>query len=185
MGMCDFVSIRSSCDRKHVGAVIVRNNRVLSIGYNGSPAGTIHCNERKCIRCGWVDEETKIPHDKFLPDGDCPKCSTSLWPEKGTVKGGHYIVDGHCLRTVHSEMNAIAHAAKAGVALDGATIYCNTLPCWDCLKLIVSAGIVEAIYKDDYPSKGKGPIQDYLSQLKKTRPAFKLTPFSSLLKKER
>lgn len=58
--------------------------------------------------------------------------------------------DGHCVRTIHSEANAICHAARHGVTLAGATLYTNTFPCWSCFKLIVSAGITEVVYKELY-----------------------------------
>lgn len=96
-----FVSSRATCHRRRVGAVIVRQNRILSTGYNGSPPGEPHC----------------------LGDG----CEME---------------DGHCVRTVHAEANAIAAAARFGISLDGAEIYTTWPPCKTCAKLLKSAGIV-------------------------------------------
>jgi dCMP deaminase len=56
-------------------------------------------------------------------------------------EAGHEISDGHCIRTVHAEANALAAAAKNGVAINGATIYTTASPCYDCFKLLVNAGI--------------------------------------------
>lgn len=56
MSMAQLVSSRSTCIRRKVGAVIVKEKRVLSTGYNGSPKGTRHCEELGCIR-----EQMKIP----------------------------------------------------------------------------------------------------------------------------
>ena len=56
MRMAELVSTRSTCIRRHVGAVIVKDKRVLSTGYNGSPKGTRHCEELGCIR-----EQMKVP----------------------------------------------------------------------------------------------------------------------------
>ncbi|MBQ8643970.1 MAG: cytidine/deoxycytidylate deaminase family protein [Candidatus Methanomethylophilaceae archaeon] len=56
MDMAKLVSTRSTCTRRHVGAVIVKDKRVLSTGYNGSPKGTKHCEELGCIR-----EQMNIP----------------------------------------------------------------------------------------------------------------------------
>lgn len=109
MQMAEHVATRATCDRKHVGCVIHKDNRVLATGYNGSLAGTPHCDDV-----------------------------------------GHHMEDGHCIRTVHAEANAIAHAARAGVPLEGATLTCNTTPCWPCFKLIASAGIVKVVFKDRY-----------------------------------
>ena len=111
MQMAHLVATRATCDRKHVGAVIVKDNRVLSTGYNGSLPGAPHC------------------------DTD-----------------GHLMVDGHCVRTVHAEANAIAHAAKHGVPLDGSTLYVTASPCPTCYKLAVSAGIQRIVYDEYYKS---------------------------------
>lgn len=50
MEMAKLVSTRSTCIRRHVGAVIVKDKRVLSTGYNGAPKGSKHCEELGCIR---------------------------------------------------------------------------------------------------------------------------------------
>jgi len=63
---------------------------------------------------------------------------------------GHDMEDGHCVRTVHSELNAIAQAARMGHATEGAAIYCTHMPCWNCTKAIISAGIQEIVYKIAY-----------------------------------
>lgn len=56
----------------------------------------------------------------------------------------------HCVRTTHAEANAIAQAAKHGVATDGATIYCRMEPCLDCAKLLVNAGIKRIVCEKRY-----------------------------------
>lgn len=66
---------------------------------------------------------------------------------------GHEMVDGHCIRTAHAEANAIAQAAKNGTSVEGATIYLTISPCYDCLKVIVNAGIKEVIYSNFYMSR--------------------------------
>lgn len=109
MEIARVVSSRATCDRKHVGAVIVRDRTILSTGYNGSVRGMKHCDEI-----------------------------------------GHMMEDGHCVRTVHSEANAIVQAAKNGVAIDGATIYVTASPCWPCFKLIANAGIKRIVFGELY-----------------------------------
>lgn len=116
--LCNTIAKRSTCDRKHVGCVIVdQQNHILSTGYNGALSG--------------------------LPD-----CDTL----------GHLMIEGHCQRIVHAEQNAICHAARKGVLLEGSKIYCNTFPCWDCFKLAVAAGIKEILFTGDYPSKNKDTV---------------------------
>jgi dCMP deaminase len=109
MAIAREVSTRGTCDRKHVGAVIVRDKTILSTGYNGSIRGLPHCDEV-----------------------------------------GHMMVDGHCVRTLHAENNAIIAAAKNGVGIDGATIYVTASPCWNCFKAICNAGIVRIVFGEFY-----------------------------------
>ena len=52
---------------------------------------------------------------------------------------------------IHAEQNAIIQAAKLGVAIDGATMYCTHQPCAICAKMIVNAGIIRVVYKHPYP----------------------------------
>ena len=56
----------------------------------------------------------------------------------------------HCIRTTHAEQNAIANAARFGIALDGATLYCNMTPCYVCAKMIINAGIKRVVCAKDY-----------------------------------
>jgi len=56
----------------------------------------------------------------------------------------------HCVRTVHAEQNAICQAAKSGVALDGATLYCRMTPCRTCCMLIINCGIKRVVCQRKY-----------------------------------
>jgi dCMP deaminase len=103
------VAERSTCDRAHVGAVLVRDKRILATGYNGSPAGLPHCDEV-----------------------------------------GHLIVDGHCVRTLHAEQNAIIQSALHGVSSEGATAYVTHQPCLTCAKMLINAGVTRVVYAGNY-----------------------------------
>jgi dCMP deaminase len=103
------VATRSTCDRKHVGAVIVRDKNILATGYNGSIRGLGHCDEE-----------------------------------------GHMLEDGHCVRTIHAEANAIIQAAKNGTSIEGASIYVTASPCWGCFKMIANAGLTRIVYGEFY-----------------------------------
>ncbi|UOR13877.1 ComE operon protein 2 [Halobacillus amylolyticus] len=100
---------RSTCERLAVGAVIVRDKRMIAGGYNGSVSGGVHC----------IDE-------------------------------GCYVMEGHCVRTIHAEMNALLQCAKFGVATDQAEIYVSHFPCLHCTKAIIQAGIKAVYYSEDY-----------------------------------
>lgn len=106
------VAQRSTCDRAHVGCVLVRDRRMLCTGYNGAPAGLPHCDEV-----------------------------------------GHLMVDGHCVRTLHAEQNAIIQAAVHGVAVEGATLYCTHQPCVLCAKTLINAGVREIFFAEGYPDR--------------------------------
>jgi dCMP deaminase len=56
----------------------------------------------------------------------------------------------HCVRTCHAEENAIVHAAKVGVSVDGATLYTKMVPCYACAKMIVNAGVSRVVADKDY-----------------------------------
>lgn len=60
------------------------------------------------------------------------------------------MVDGHCSRTVHAELNAIAQAARNGARVEGATAYVTALPCWSCAKVLFNVGIVRVVYSEAY-----------------------------------
>jgi dCMP deaminase len=101
------VASRATCPRASVGAVLVKDNRILSTGYNGAPAGSDDCLTAGCL-----------------------------------------IVNNHCLRATHAEVNAVGYAARKGVSVEGATLYlygrdavCEGV----CQHVITAAGINHVI----------------------------------------
>lgn len=66
------------------------------------------------------------------------------------TEDGCHMEDGHCVRTIHAEANAIVQAAKNGARVEGATIYTTLYPCWGCFKLIANAGISRIVYGEVY-----------------------------------
>lgn len=63
---------------------------------------------------------------------------------------GCWVVDNHCIRTIHAEMNAILQCSSYGVNTAGATAYVTNMPCTNCAKALVAAGIKEVIIFSDY-----------------------------------
>ena len=118
IGIARLVSKRSTCTRRKVGAVVVRDKRVLATGYNGSPTGLSHCAETGCIR------------------------------KKMSVPSGQR---HELCRGLHAEQNAIIQAAYHGINIQNARLYCTTLPCSICFKMIINAGIKEVVYEEGYP----------------------------------
>jgi dCMP deaminase len=66
------------------------------------------------------------------------------------IDEGCYVIDNHCVRTIHAEMNALLQCAKFGVPTDGADIYVTHFPCLQCCKAIIQAGIRNVYYSEDY-----------------------------------
>ena len=114
----------SSAQRKKVGAVIVKDDRIISIGYNGMPAGW----DNDC-------ETMTIVQDEISP-GTFNLDRRTEFKTKPEV--------------LHAESNAIAKLAKSVESGDGATMFVTCSPCIECAKLIYQAGIKEVYYAEDY-----------------------------------
>jgi len=117
MDITRLVATRSSCLRRQVGALLVKDRNILATGYNGVPSGITHCQAVGCLR-----ERLKVPSGER-----------------------HELCRG-----LHAEQNAIIQAAKHGTNIDGATLYCTTMPCIICTKMIINAGITRVIYGEGY-----------------------------------
>lgn len=63
---------------------------------------------------------------------------------------GCLMIDGHCMRAVHAEMNAIVNCARQGEDLNGATLYVTHFPCIRCMPLVLQAGISKIYYANEY-----------------------------------
>lgn len=115
------VSEMSHAVRAQVGAVIVKDDRIVSMGWNGMPSG-------------W-DNVCEEPSDDILFQGHYYED-----PRPHTTRK----------EVLHAESNAIAKLAKSNESGLGATMYCTISPCMDCAKIIYQAGIKKVIYKDEY-----------------------------------
>jgi len=79
----------------------------------------------------------------------CPHCDESGHLMKKMIHDDGHISE-HCKRTAHAEANAICQAAKNGIAIKGATVYCRMTPCRDCAMLIINSGIAKVVAQRDY-----------------------------------
>jgi len=109
MNIARTVATRATCNRKLVGAVLVRDRIILATGYNGSIRGLPHCDEE-----------------------------------------GHLMEEGHCIRTVHAEANAIVQAARSGVGIEGSDAYVTASPCWGCFRLLANVGVKRIVFGEFY-----------------------------------
>lgn len=74
----------------------------------------------------------------------------SISGDEHCIEKGCYVVDNHCVRTVHAETNALLQCAKYGTPANGADIYVTHFPCLPCTKTIIQAGIRNVYYATDY-----------------------------------
>lgn len=117
MDITHLVATRSTCLRRQVGAILVKERNILATGYNGVPSGISHCETVGCLR-----ERLKVPSGER-----------------------HELCRG-----LHAEQNAIIQAARHGINIDGATLYCTTMPCIICTKMLINAGITTVVYSEGY-----------------------------------
>lgn len=118
MDIARLVARRSTCLRRQVGAVMVKEKNILATGYNGTPSGITHCADTGCLR-----EQLKVPSGER-----------------------HELCRG-----LHAEQNAIIQAARHGINISGATLYCTNSPCIICTKMLINAGIRKVVYLEGYP----------------------------------
>lgn len=123
MSVAHAVRQRADCTRRQVGSILVKDKRIISTGYNGTPAGIKNCSEGGCERCNGSEEQ--FPRGMHLD-----KCVCS-----------------------HAEENVIVQAARHGVSAAEATLYTTNSPCTTCSKMIINAGIKRIIMEGEYPDE--------------------------------
>ena len=121
----------SHAKRKKVGCLIVKDEQIISDGYNGTPSGFDNNCEEVFYTCDerdfYKDQEWELDRgkEKFF------KLKTK--PE-----------------VLHAESNALMKLARSTNSSEGATIYCTYSPCFDCAKLIVQSGVKRFVYNETY-----------------------------------
>lgn len=142
MGMAEIVAKRGTCARLQVGCVVSRDGRVISTGYNGAPAGIPHCDHSNepppvIVMPTMTDEQLK----DFVFDAR---------PGRIMEIPKHQITTSGCQVASHAEQNAIAYAARHGVALDQSELHVTHAPCLACARSIINAGIQKVTYQTPY-----------------------------------
>lgn len=149
--LTEVIAQRSTCPRLHVAAVIMTpDNRFVSGGYNGSLPGQPHCDDTKCEYCNGTKYQTVTSGIPGVIGARLQFCYHCNGTGVSSINHGCLMENGHCVRTVHSEANAIAYAAKYGVSVNGCKMYVLAQPCISCAKLVISSGITEIVYRDKY-----------------------------------
>ena len=130
--------------RLQVGAVIVKNDSIISLGYNGTPAGwDNNCEDKEWMPIdagGWISPEEAVEQ----------------WPYKevseldGSYIGRYRLVTKP--EVLHAEMNSLMKLAKSNESGNGASMFVTHSPCLECAKGIYQAGIKEVYFKNQYRS---------------------------------
>ena len=101
-------------------------------------SGCVITRNRRIIATGYVGSPPGLPH-----------CD-DVGHDMRSVTHADGRITHHCVRTLHAEQNALAQAARHGLSLEGATLYCRMEPCRVCAMLIVSAGVVRVVAQRQY-----------------------------------
>ena len=124
----------SSAIRRQVGAVIVKDNRILSYGYNGMPTGWDNTCENKEYMPGDSWDSHLYPHEEY--DSEVESNRRYRLVTKDEV--------------LHAESNAVAKVSGSTESSEDATLFVTTAPCIHCAKMIFQSGIKSVFYRDTY-----------------------------------
>lgn len=130
MGIALAVRRKANCTGNRVAAVVVKDKRVITTGYNGTPEGMTNCLDGGCLRCS-------NPGGQF-------------------VSGTGYDL---CI-CVHAEQNALLCAARFGISVQGAELYTTMQPCFGCAKEIAQAKIARVVYLHPWVPSNTDPAMD-------------------------
>lgn len=124
----------------------------LAASRSTCPRASVGCvlvRDRRILATGYNGSMAGEPHCTGLMDTE----TDATW--------GCFIVNGHCQRTVHAELNAISNAAYQGVSVNDALAYVTHRPCWRCLGALVNAGIARVMFTENYgePYPMPSPIE--------------------------
>jgi dCMP deaminase len=140
------VRTRANCFGARVGAVLVLDNRIVSTGFNGTPAGFDNCLDGGCVRC----------RQRELADRGLAAQIT----EPELAKGPKQLDLCIC---VHAEANALISAARFGNRTERSTLYATHKPCFSCLKEAYQAGVERVVWLYDWdPSKSLSLRRQYV-----------------------
>lgn len=101
-------------------------------------SGCVIARDRQILVTGYVGSPKGLPH--------CDDVGHQM--KKTLHEDGHATM--HCVRTVHAEQNAICQAARLGISIEGATLYCRMTPCRVCAMLIINCGIIRVVCEHKY-----------------------------------
>ena len=139
MDICGTIAKRSTCVRLQTSAILVKNNNIISIGYNGSCSGSKHCYDH------WYEHWSKNK-DELKNNDECDSFDNFIRSDEFYKK--HH--DWANKYELHGECNAIINAARNNTSSEGAIMYTIYAPCTQCSKIIISSKISMVYYKHLY-----------------------------------
>lgn len=122
---------RANCRGSRVGAILVRDGRIVATGYNGTPSGMMNCDDGGCDRC--------LNRDRRFPSGT-----------------GYDV----CV-CVHAEQNCLLSAARFGTAVEGGVVYTTMRPCFGCTKELLQAKVRAVVFLHDWRHPDEGLQRQY------------------------
>ena len=134
MDVAERTSKLSSAIRRQVGAVIVKENRILSYGYNGMPTGWTNECENKEYMPGDSRDSHSYPHEEYDKEVESNRRYRLVTKDE----------------VLHAESNAIAKVSGSTESSEDATLFVTTAPCIHCAKMIFQSGIKSVFYRDTY-----------------------------------
>ena len=130
----------SSATRLHVGCVVVKDNTIIGIGYNGMPSGW----DNNCEYVEYILKDECYYTEFQMKENGFTETAHG-WTRKKTKP-----------EVLHAETNALAKVARSTNSSDGASLFVTHEPCLDCAKIIHQAGINEVYYRNAYPRANGG-----------------------------
>lgn len=127
--IAQLTSERSNCIKRRVGCLVVKDNRILSLGYNGTPVGTENCFSGGCNRC--MDQYNHSNNN-----------------DSNSNKNNQSGIGLDLCMCLHAEENALLFVSKN--ELENSTIYVTLIPCISCVKKIIQCKIKRVMYIHDY-----------------------------------
>jgi dCMP deaminase len=132
MDIAERFSKLSSAKRLQVGAIVVKDDRIISIGYNGMPTGwTNECEEKEYFIGNIPEKYSTDPWIFKEEDGGVGRLRTKA-------------------EVIHAEANAIAKLARGSESGEGSSMFLTHAPCIDCAKQLYTAGIKKVYYRNSY-----------------------------------
>jgi len=143
--MIESLATLSKCKKLSVGSFIIKNNSIASSGINGTPIGYENNCEKYVHKCNICNRDNEVI---TTAGGYHYYCDCGVEHTIDEISNHIKVVSNDFV--IHSEENAILHAVRNHISLDGTSIIVSHAPCIKCSKLIHGAGIAEVIYKDEY-----------------------------------